>query len=91
MAKKVTQEDIEKMNKLYYELHTYSAVAREVGFSAATVKRYIVEGYIPVNKENIIKWNGVLAAAGTYQINKSMQWTEEELAKIDDLRKEIEI
>lgn len=45
MANKVTQTDITRMNELYLTLKTYAAVAREVGFSASTVSKYIVSGY----------------------------------------------
>lgn len=41
MARRVTIEDIKKMNILYLELHSYAAVAREVGFAPATVRNYI--------------------------------------------------
>ena len=54
MAGKVTQKDIERINDLYLELGTYAAVAREVGFSASTVKRYVIPGYqkvsIPIDR-----------------------------------------
>ena len=42
---RVTQDEIEKMNELYLEYGTYSAVAREVGRAPSTVKRYIIPGY----------------------------------------------
>ena len=37
MAKKITPDIIAKMLPLYEELGTYSAVAKELGISAATV------------------------------------------------------
>ena len=43
MAKKVQQEDILRMVELYDQIGTYAGVAREVGFSASTVRKYIVE------------------------------------------------
>ena len=45
MASLVQKEDIVKMNELYLELKTYAAVARKVGFSPSTVKKYIIAGY----------------------------------------------
>ena len=58
MAKKVNQSDIEQMNDLYLELGTYAAVARETGFSASTVKRYVIPGYqkvsIPLDRPPIV-------------------------------------
>lgn len=48
MAKSVTQQEIELMNTLYLELKTYSAVAKEVGRAASTVKKYIVPNFRPI-------------------------------------------
>ena len=53
MAKKVTEEDKVLMNELYIKLKTYAAVARETGFSPTTVKRYIIQNYVP--KDSIQK------------------------------------
>lgn len=49
-VKRVQQEDIIKMNELYIQIGTYAGVARAVGFSAGTVKRYIQENYVPQEK-----------------------------------------
>lgn len=58
MASKVTQKDIERMNDLYLEYGTYTAVAREVGFSASTVKRYIIPNYqkvsLPIDRMPVV-------------------------------------
>ena len=42
MAKRVTEDDKILFNTLYLKLGTYSGVAKETGFSASTVKKYIV-------------------------------------------------
>lgn len=47
MAKRVTEEDIIKMNNIYYSCRTYAETARQVGFSATTVKKYIIPDYEP--------------------------------------------
>lgn len=44
---RVTEEDKIKFNELYAKLGTYAAVARETGFSASTVRRYIVKDSAP--------------------------------------------
>ena len=44
MANKVTQDVIKAFNEKYYACHNYSQVARETGFSAGTVKKYIIPG-----------------------------------------------
>ena len=39
--RKVSKEDIIQMNELYQKLGSYAAVAREIGFSASTVSKYV--------------------------------------------------
>lgn len=56
MARKVTPEDIILFNELYFKLKTYAAVARETGFSASTVSKYIDKNWRPVEKENVRKF-----------------------------------
>lgn len=48
MAKKISQEQIIKINELYLEKKTYAGVARELGISASTVKKYVIKDYIPI-------------------------------------------
>lgn len=43
---RVSQDEIIKMNELYLEYGTYSAVAREVGRAPSTVKKYIDPNYV---------------------------------------------
>lgn len=57
MAKRVTNEDILKFNEIYYRTKTYAEVARETGFSASTVKKYIDKNWEPVAVENIIRFD----------------------------------
>ena len=56
MAKRVTTDDILIFNKIYYKTKNYTQVARETGFSASTVKKYIDKNWKPVATENIIKF-----------------------------------
>ena len=56
MATKVTNEDILRMNEIYYKVHTYAEVARQTGFSASTVKKYIIPGWTPVEQVDIIRF-----------------------------------
>lgn len=49
MAKKVTQRDIEAMNEAYLTIGTYAGVAKALGWSASTVKRYINPNYTHVS------------------------------------------
>ena len=45
MAKRVTEADIIRINKLYKEIGTYAGVAKVVGFAPSTVKRYIIPDF----------------------------------------------
>lgn len=57
MASKVTNEDVLRINELYYKHKVYAEVARQTGFSASTVKKYVIPGWEPVAVENIIKFD----------------------------------
>ena len=45
MARRVTEQDIIDMNEAYLLCGTYSGVAKALGWSASTVKKYIIDGY----------------------------------------------
>lgn len=53
MANKVTNEDVININKLYLKMGTYAAVARELGFSAGTVKKYIIPGFKYIDESDV--------------------------------------
>ena len=57
MASKVTNEDILRINEIYYKTKVYAETARQTGFSASTVKKYIIPGWEPVASENIIRFD----------------------------------
>ena len=57
MASKVTNEDILRINEIYYKTHTYAETARQTGFSATTVKKYVIPGWEPVAVENIVHFD----------------------------------
>ncbi len=57
MATKIQIEDIRRINELYYDCHNYSEVARQTGFSASTVKKYVDKSYSPINANEIIHFN----------------------------------
>ena len=57
MANKVTNEDILRINELYYKHKVYAEVARQTGFSASTVKKYVIPNWQPVAVENIIRFD----------------------------------
>lgn len=45
MAKRITDEQIEQINKVYLDCGTYSGTAKIVGVSPSTVKKYIIPDY----------------------------------------------
>ena len=57
MASKVTNEDILRINEIYYKTKVYAETARQTGFSASTVKKYVIPGWQPVAAENIQKFD----------------------------------
>ena len=54
MASKVTTDDIIRMNREYFECKNYSEVARRVGFSASTVRKYVDKNWTPAIEEKRI-------------------------------------
>lgn len=56
MANRVTNEDILRINEIYYKTKVYAETARQTGFSASTVKKYVIPGWEPVKEENAIRF-----------------------------------
>ena len=54
---RVTSEDILHMNEIYYKTHVFAEVARQTGFSASTVRKYVDVNWKPIENENIIKFD----------------------------------
>ena len=91
---KVTQDDIIKMNELYLKLHTYAAVAREVGFAASTVKKYIIPDYVSQEDIEIKKFDKPLPDFSTELFlketwNDMLTLSQEEKDEIKELWKEL--
>lgn len=57
MASRVTSEDILRMNEIYYKSRVFAEVARQTGFSASTVRKYVDTKWKPVESENIIRFD----------------------------------
>lgn len=55
--KRVTNEDILQINSLYFQYKNYAEVARQTGFAASTVKKYVDKNWKPVKTENIIRFD----------------------------------
>lgn len=93
---RVSPEDIIKFNDLYLELKTYAGVARETGFSASTVKKYIIKDYIPAEKVETQKFSGDFPEFEP-EIFRKQDWvsflnmTEAEYGEIKELWKEMSL
>lgn len=54
---RVTSEDILRMNEIYYKTRVFAEVARQTGFSASTVRKYVDVNWKPVELDKIIKFD----------------------------------
>lgn len=94
--KVITQKEIQEINRLYAELHTYAAVARKTGFSPATVKKYVVKDYVPVDETNFKRFDKPLPEFDPTMF-RGNDWgvlcvlSEDERKEIKELWKEIEV
>lgn len=89
MARKVTSDDILKMNELYYADPVYSHVAKITGFSASTVKKYIVPDFKPLETREKISKELPPVEKITIPANL-LEWlvlTEDEVKELEDFRK----
>ena len=100
MASKVTTDDVKKINELYYKFKSYAEVARQTGFTAATVKKYVVKDWVPINEENIRKFDmskdmpvifGTYLFRGVDNYGDLCVLSEEEKEEIYELQKEVSI
>lgn len=98
MARRVTQTDIEEFNKLYLTLKTYAAVARQTGFSASTVKRYIIPGFTisngiePLSEDRLKDVEGFsYKITSLEEFGKDATLSQEEKVEIYELWKELSI
>ena len=100
MASKVTNDDILKMNEIYYKVHTYAETARQTGFSASTVKKYIIKGWEPIAVENVPKFDlstvpepdkAAEQFKGIENYGDLCTYSEEEEKEIHELWKEIAV
>lgn len=57
MPRRITVDDIKKINDLYYQCHNYAEVARQTGWSASTVRSYVDKNYNPVIEDKIKRFD----------------------------------
>lgn len=95
MATKITEEKIIEINKLYKQLGTYAAVARETGVSPTTVKKYIIPDFDDTPAEDISApvelppIDEVIPMTTPEEVYKCTLPTDEEKAEMVRLWKEI--
>ena len=92
MATKITQEDILAINRAYQRIGTYAGAARELGFSAGTIKKYIVKDFIDPDTIQIKKFSSIIPKLEDMEsINWNLTLTKEEQEEIEELWKEISL
>lgn len=98
MAKRVTNEDVLKFNEIYYKTKTYAEVARQTGFSASTVKKYIDMNWTPVEAKEIKRFDlsslpefDASSFRGIENYGDLCVLTERELEDLKDLWEELAI
>lgn len=95
MAKRISREDIIKINELYLEIGVKSRVAKILGISAATVTKYLIEGFQPQDNTFSIKFDGIVPEIDLNLFKDKSDWSrlcllsEEEKVDLIELRKEI--
>jgi len=100
MAVRITPEIITQINNRYYELHTYAAVARELGISAGTVKKYVDPNFTPYNADNEVHFtidmlppigSGIARFRGVDNFGALCIMSDEEFTEIksDEFQKEV--
>ncbi len=96
--KRVTADDIKLFNELYYKYKTFAAVARETGFTAATVSKYVDKGYKPLEQEKFLRFDRKMmpkfsgqAFRGVENYGELCVLSEEEQDEIHELWKELAV
>lgn len=100
MANRVTSEDILHMNEIYYKTHVFAEVARQTGFSASTVRKYVDTNWTPVVSEEITIFSmkdipdfkeAVKCFRGVYNYGDLCVLTEQEQEEIKNLWRELAV
>lgn len=99
---KVTNEDILRINEIYYKTHTYAETARQTGFAASTVKKYVIPGWKPITEEQIRKFELSFLPEFDTKLFRDVEThpsgygaicilSDEEIAQVKELWKELSI
>ena len=92
--RRVTEEDIIQMNEAFLLCGTYSGAAKATGWSASTVKKYIISGY--TSQINTAAQESMIAlpdldevVANLMQMAHATMLTSEEALEVTELWKEL--
>lgn len=98
MARKVTNEDIKLMNDIYYRTKSYAKTARQTGWSAGTVSKYVDKNYTPIVEAEIKHFAvtdlpefSTSAFVGVENWGDICVMTDEEKAEIKELWRELAV
>lgn len=81
MSKRINNNDIERINEVYYKVKTYSGTAKITGFSPTTIKKYVNKNYEPKEK--------IKQPLKTYELEKpSVDFVIDKILKIELYSKE---
>ena len=98
---KITEEQIQEINEVFYRTGNKSQTAREVGVSVASVNKYLIKDYVPVaqrvvhefDKEPTGSWGFVKQLRESENpfetFSKSYELSEEEWEDLRELQKEV--
>jgi len=95
--KRVNTLDIIKMNDLYLKYKVKAEVARQTGFSASTVAKYLIPNYVPTSEMKVIAFNSEVTKNANKKDFDLTNWnslltlSDEEEEEMEVLRKEISI
>jgi len=93
MATKITADKIIEINRLYKATGVYAAVARELGISATTVKKYVdpdfVDVPVDIPKTTISPPSFEVARFNELTKRELFYLTPEEIENLNEVRKEI--
>ena len=99
MARRITVDDIRKINDIYYQCHSYAETARQTGWSASTVRNYVDKNYNPVIEDQIHRFDpntelpdfDETKFEGIDNFGDLCVLSDEEVAEIEQLWKEIPV
>lgn len=97
MVRRVSVEDIRKMNEIYYQCKSYAETARQTGWSSSTVRNYIDKNFSPVLEDQIHRFDpntempefSTTMFEGVENLGDLLTLSDEEKVEIVELWKEI--